>query len=55
MLVFDGDGRHRGEVAVARALAAAGPPWSVIGRMLLTRNRHRLTGGTAACRVPPAP
>lgn len=67
---IDGDGRHRGEVAVARALVAAGRPWSVIGRLLLARavrplagagyrlvarNRHRLPGGTAACRLPRAP
>jgi predicted DCC family thiol-disulfide oxidoreductase YuxK len=56
-----------GAVAVARALRAAGGPWTVVGILLslppvrwvappiyrfVAANRYRLPGGTAACRVP---
>jgi len=57
-----------GAAAVAQALRAAGRPWSLAGVLLdapplrwvapfvyrlVAANRHRLPGGTAACRVPP--
>jgi predicted DCC family thiol-disulfide oxidoreductase YuxK len=57
-----------GAPAVARALRAAGIPWSVPGWLLsvpparwvapfvyrrVAANRYRLPGGTAACRLPP--
>jgi predicted DCC family thiol-disulfide oxidoreductase YuxK len=63
---IDGDRRYEGARAVAFALIAAGGPWSMIGRLLLTpplswvapigyrlvaRYRYRLPGGTPACRV----
>ena len=61
-----------GAPAVARALRAAGPPWALAGVVLsvppvrwvapfvyrlVAANRHRLPGGTPACRVadPAAP
>ena len=55
-----------GHVAVARALVAMGGPWRVVGVVLglpvvsalaavlyrlVARNRHRLPGGTDACRL----
>jgi predicted DCC family thiol-disulfide oxidoreductase YuxK len=58
-----------GQEAVAHLLNHAGGAWSVVGRMLLlpligdvaeavyrviARNRDRLPGGTAACRLPEA-
>jgi predicted DCC family thiol-disulfide oxidoreductase YuxK len=57
-----------GAPAVARALRAAGLPWWALGAALsvppvrwvapfvyrlVAANRHRLPGGTSACRVPP--
>ena len=57
---------HRGELAIAKALQAAGLPWSIIGRSIETlpgrwlariayswvaANRYRLPGSTGACRV----
>jgi len=57
-----------GAPAVAHALRAVGPPWSLLGVVLsvpplrwiapfvyrlVAANRYRLPGGTAACRVPP--
>jgi predicted DCC family thiol-disulfide oxidoreductase YuxK len=64
---IDGDlVTHRGYRAVARALVAIGGPWSVVGRIidhrpvswladgayrLVAANRHRMPGGTPACRV----
>ena len=69
VLWVDRDGAVSGGApAVARALRAAGRPWSVAGVLLslpplrwlappvyrlVAANRHRLPGGTAACRVPP--
>jgi predicted DCC family thiol-disulfide oxidoreductase YuxK len=61
------EGGHR---AVARALRAVGGAWGVAGRALgwralaplarpgyalVARYRHRLPGGTAACRPPTSP
>ena len=70
VLWVDRDGTVSGGApAVARALRAAGRGWAVLGVVLSTppvrwlappvyrlvaANRHRLPGGTAACRVPPA-
>jgi predicted DCC family thiol-disulfide oxidoreductase YuxK len=60
--------RDPGHLAIARALAARGGVWGLLGRALLVpplrwlgaptyalvaRNRHRLPGGTASCRVGP--
>lgn len=69
VLWLDRDGAVAGGApAVAQALRAAGLPWSVPGVVLsvppvrwfapvayrlVAANRHRLPGGTAACRVPP--
>lgn len=69
VLWFDRDGAVAGGApAVVQALRAAGLPWSVPGVVLsvppvrwvaplayrlVAANRHRLPGGTAACRVPP--
>ena len=69
VLWVDRDGAVSGGApAVARALRAAGLPWSVLGALLsvpplrwlappvyrlVAANRYRLPGGTAACRVPP--
>jgi len=62
----DGDRVEGGSRAVARALEATGGGWTVVGRILLVppaswvaplgyrvvaRYRHRLPGGTPACRV----
>jgi predicted DCC family thiol-disulfide oxidoreductase YuxK len=62
-------GRSRGHVAIGRALAAADDWPSIVGRILLAppfrwlaagaypliaRWRHRLPGGTPACRISPA-
>jgi predicted DCC family thiol-disulfide oxidoreductase YuxK len=68
VLWVDGDGTvSGGAAAVARGLRAAGLPWSVAGVLLslpplrwvapplyrlVAANRHRLPGGTAACRMP---
>lgn len=56
-----------GADAVAAVLRAAHQPWPVVGRVLslpgvrrlaqagyrlVSRNRHRLPGGTAACELP---
>ena len=56
-----------GHEAVAQVLMAAGGPWRFVGRSLLlpgasamaayvydavSRNRHRLPGGTPACQLP---
>lgn len=59
---------HSGHRAVARALEALGGAWPLAGRLLrvrlvswvaapayrlVARNRHRLPGSTAACRLEP--
>lgn len=63
---LDGDRRASGHRAIGRALTAIGGPWRPIGRLLVVppvswlaagvyrlvaRYRHRMPGGTAACRV----
>ena len=69
VLWVDADGTvSGGAAAVARLLRTAGLPWSVLGVLisvpplrwvappvyrLVAANRHRLPGGTPACRVPP--
>ena len=69
VLWVDADGTvSGGAAAVARLLRAAGPPLSVLGVLvslpplrwvappvyrLVAANRHRLPGGTPACRMPP--
>ena len=69
VLWVDPDGAvSGGAAAVARLLRAAGVPWSVLGALiglpplrwvappvyrLVAANRHRLPGGTPACRMPP--
>ena len=69
VLWVDADGTvSGGAAAVACLLRAAGPPWSVLGVLLslaplrwaappvyrlVAANRHRLPGGTPACRIPP--
>lgn len=69
VLWIDRDGAVTGGApAVARALRAAGGVWALLGLLLsvppiswaappvyrlVARNRYRLPGGTAACRVPP--
>ena len=68
VLWVDGDGAvSGGAAAVTRLLRAAGLPWSVLGVLislpplrwvappvyrLVAANRHRLPGGTPACRMP---
>lgn len=62
----DGE-RRRGERAIAQALRTCGPGWSALGSVidappvrpfaavgyqLVARFRHRLPGGTPACRLP---
>jgi predicted DCC family thiol-disulfide oxidoreductase YuxK len=62
----DDDGLRRGHRAVAAALQQCGPGWRVVGRLLdlapvrpfaslgyrlVSRYRHRLPGGTPACRI----
>jgi predicted DCC family thiol-disulfide oxidoreductase YuxK len=59
--------RHRGHRAIARSLIAAGGGWKVVGALLLVppiswvaavgyrlvaRYRHKLPGGTPACKLP---
>jgi predicted DCC family thiol-disulfide oxidoreductase YuxK len=69
-LLWIEDGRvHGGARAVARLLAGAGGPWRLLGLTmgvppfrwaaqggyrLVAANRHRLPGGTPACRLPAA-
>ena len=63
---IDGNRHEAGSRAIGRALAAAGGPWALVGRILLiapiswlapicyrvvARYRHRLPGGTPACKV----
>ncbi|MGH2686436.1 MAG: thiol-disulfide oxidoreductase DCC family protein [Actinomycetota bacterium] len=64
---IDEEGRtHRGHVAAIRALGRMSPGWRALGSMIATapidrvaeavydvvaRNRHRLPGGTPACRI----
>ena len=58
---------HRGHLAVAQAFAAMDGPWRVLAALirlpvistiaagaydLIAENRHRLPGGTPACRLP---
>jgi predicted DCC family thiol-disulfide oxidoreductase YuxK len=58
---------HRGHRAIAKALVAAGGAWKVVGVILqvppiswlaalgyvvIAKNRHRLPGGTPACKLP---
>ena len=61
------DGELRGgHLAIGEALVAAGGPWGLVGRLtlippfvwlgspvyrLIARHRHRLPGGTPACRI----
>jgi predicted DCC family thiol-disulfide oxidoreductase YuxK len=62
----DGSRTWRGHLAIGRALIAAGGGWSLLGRAMfvppvrqlaalgyqvVARNRHRLPGGTPACRT----
>lgn len=66
----DGVHVDEGSQAVARALLAAGGGWGLVGRLLLmppvswvapfgyrlvARYRHRLPGGTPACRIDRTP
>jgi predicted DCC family thiol-disulfide oxidoreductase YuxK len=66
---LDGRVRAAGPAAVARLLVDAGSYWRTVGWLLdrrpvrwiagptyrlIARNRHRLPGGTAACRRPQA-
>jgi len=64
----DADGRsYRGHRAIAKALVAAGGAWKAVGIVLqvppfswlaalgyvvIAKNRHRLPGGTPACKLP---
>ena len=65
--IDDAGRRHRGAAGVAAALRSAGGGWALVGRALqlpllsglaaavyrvIARYRHRLPGGTAACRIP---
>jgi predicted DCC family thiol-disulfide oxidoreductase YuxK len=58
---------HRGHRSIGRALLAAGGAWRVVGALILVpplswlaallyvivaKNRHRLPGGTPACKLP---
>ena len=58
---------YRGDLSIAKALVAAGGAWKVIGWLLqlppvsllsaigyklVAKNRHRLPGGTPACKLP---
>lgn len=58
--------RHGGNLAIGEALVAAGGIWGLLGRLsllppfrwigavvyrLVARYRHRMPGGTAACRI----
>ena len=65
---FDAEsGLHRGSAAIAAALVACGGTWRIVGRGLalpplswlargvyavVARNRHRMPGGSASCRLP---
>ena len=66
---LDQRARAAGPGAIARLLVDAGSYWRTLGRLLdrrpirwiagltyglIARNRHRLPGGTAACRLPQA-
>ena len=59
---------YRGHRSIAKALVAAGGAWRVVGVVLqippiswiaavaylvIAKNRHRLPGGTPACKLPP--
>ncbi len=59
--------RHRGHRAIGKSLVAAGGAWRLLGTLLLVppfswvaalsyllvaKNRHRLPGGTPACKLP---
>jgi predicted DCC family thiol-disulfide oxidoreductase YuxK len=61
-------GRTGGHIAIADSLRAAGGFWGVVGRLMLlppfvwlggpiyalvSRYRHRMPGGTPACRIDP--
>ena len=65
----DGPVNAAGPAAIARLLVDVGSYWRPVGRLLdwrpvrwiagpayrlIARNRHRLPGGTAACRLPQA-
>jgi predicted DCC family thiol-disulfide oxidoreductase YuxK len=65
--VDDRGRRHRGHKAIARSLVAAGGTWKVlgvvllippiswlaaVGYMLVAKYRHKLPGGTPACKLP---
>jgi len=65
--VDEGGRSHRGHRAIAKALAAAGGRWKAVGIVLqipplswiaalgyvvIAKNRHRLPGGTPACKLP---
>ncbi len=64
--IDDQDAKHRGHVAIGRALIASGGVWGAMGRLvttpplswlarpgywLIARNRHRLPGATDSCRL----
>jgi len=68
---IEADGtRRRGHEAVGRALVERGALWKALGKVVLSRplrplatlvyarvaaNRHRMPGGTAACRIDQRP
>ena len=65
--VDEAGGTYRGHRAIAKALVAAGGAWKAVGIVLqippfswlaalgylvIAKNRHRLPGGTPACKLP---
>lgn len=63
---LEGSEKRRGARAIAQALQSCRGPWPVVGRLIdlppvrplarlgyevVARNRHRLPGGTPACRL----
>lgn len=66
---IDGKRVESGAAAFSAALVGAGGPWTLVGRLLgwpgvsllaratyvlVARNRHRLPGSTASCRLDPS-
>lgn len=64
----DASGTYRGHLGVARCCRAMGKLWPVLGRLIefplirpiagvmyrvIATNRHKMPGGTAACRLDP--